>query len=237
VATDAPIATGAPLCLDWRQQQVNPFPIKRKSDGTPIPTSRIVGGKTMVRDPKTVCGVTVHQTACVFGPAADPNKKHKRAMGIPAQAVAFRDGVYVITAPLLWYLYHGNSLNAPTLGLEIEGMYPGLLDDPTTVAREDEKTTWGGKATPLDDLTIATARAALRFLVEEGRKEGMPLEFVYAHRQSNDNKPSDPGQGIWEHVVLDYAVKVLGLKTQPQRAFGDGRPIPKQWEPGAKAAY
>jgi hypothetical protein len=227
----------APVCLDWRAKQVNPFPLKHKSDGSVIATSRLFRGKTFVRDPKTVCGVTVHQTACVFGPQADPEKKHLRAMNVPAQALAFRDGFYVITAPLLWYLYHGNSLSGPTLGLEIEGMYCGLTDDPSTVAREDIKTTWGGKPTPLDALTIATARAALGFLVEEGRKEGMPIEFVYAHRQSNEDKPSDPGQEIWEHVVLDYAVKVLGLKTQPQRAFGHGRPIPKQWEPGALASY
>ena len=226
-----------PVCLDWRDQQTDPFPIKHKADGTKVATSKIVNRHTFCRDPQTVTGVTVHQTACVFGPAADPAKKHLRAMGIPAHAVAFRDGFYVITAPLTWYLYHGNGLNGPTLGLEIEGMYPGLPDDTTTPRREDEQTTWGGKPTPLDDLTISCARAALSFLVTEGRKAGMPIEFVYAHRQSNGQKPSDPGFGIWQDVVLDYAVATLGLKTQAQWACSDGKPIPKQWELGATGKY
>ena len=226
-----------PTRLDWRGQQADPFPLKHKNDGTKVSTSKIVNGHTLCRDPKTITGVTVHQTACVFGPAADPAKKHLRAMGIPAHAVAFRDGFYVATAPLSWYLYHGNRLSGPTLGLEIEGMYPGLPDDTTTPKREDEQTTWGGKPTPLDDLTISCAREALRFLVEEGRSEGMPLEFVYGHRQSNGQKPSDPGFDIWQDVVLDYAVAVLGLKTQPQKTFGDGTPIPKQWESGAIGKY
>jgi hypothetical protein len=231
------MADTAPTCLDWRKRQVDPFPIKHKNDGTLISTSKIVAGQTYCRDPKTVTGITVHQTACAFGPAADPAKKHLRAMGIPAHAVAFRDGFYVITAPLPWYLYHGNRLNGPTLGLEIEGQYPGLPDDTTTPKREDEQTTWGGQPTPLDDLTIATARAALCFLVTEGRRAGMPIEYVYAHRQSNGQKPSDPGFGIWQHVVLDYAVAVLGLKTQDQKTFDDGKPIPAQWETGATGKY
>lgn len=227
-----------PTLLDWRGQQVDPFPLKHKSDGTPISTSKIVHGHTFCRDPHTITGVTIHQTACVFGPAADPAKKHLRAMGIPAHAVAFRDGFYVITAPLTWHLYHGNDLSTPTLGLEVEGMYPGLPDDPKTVAKhEDEQTTWGGNPTALDDLTIACARAALSFLVAEGRKAGMPLEFVYAHRQSNGQKPSDPGFGIWQHVVLEHAVKTFGLRTAPQKTFGAGSPIPKQWEPGATGRY
>jgi hypothetical protein len=225
-----------PVCLDWRGEQTDPFPRKHKNDGSIVATSRIVKGKTYSRDPKLVTGITVHQTACVFGPA-DQTKKHLRAMGIPAHAVAFRDGNYVITAPLPWYLYHGNELNGPTLGLEIEGMYPGLLDDSTTPKREDITTTWGGKPTPLDELTIATAQAALRFLVEEGRKAGMPIEFVYAHRQSNGGKPSDPGEGIWRAVVLDFAVPILGLKTRPQQTFGDGKQIPALWEPSATALY
>lgn len=226
-----------PTRLDWRAQQLDPFPLKHKSDGSVISTSKIVRGHTFRRDPKTITGITVHQTACVFGPAADPAKKHLRAMQIPAQGVAFRDGFYVITAPLTWHLYHGNNLSTPTLGLEIEGQYFGLPDDPTTLVHEDWQTTWGGKATPLDELTLETACEALRFLVDEGRAEGMPIEFVYGHRQANVHKPSDPGFEIWQHVVLDYAVKVLGLKTQPQRIFGLGRQIPAKWEPGATAKY
>jgi hypothetical protein len=134
-------------------------------------------------------------------------------------------------------MYHGNYLNQFTYGLEIEGHYPGLLDDPTTPKREDEQTTWGGGATPLDDLTIETARAAIKYLYEEGMKLGSPLQYVWAHRQASSTRQSDPGAGIWKHVVLDYAVAVLGLKTQPSRTWPGGMPIPSAWEPGATGKY
>ena len=223
--------------LDLRHEQVNPFPAKMKADGTTLITSKIVKGKTYERPAGDIDGITIHQTACVFGPANDPTRKHRRALGIPAHAVAFRDGTVVLPAPLSWYLYHGNDLNRHTLGLEIEGRYPGRLDDPRTPKREDEATTWGGGATALDEQTVESARAALKRLVEEGRSLGMPIKWVWAHRQANGQKPSDPGEGLWRAVVLDYGVPVLGLSTRPGDVFRDGKPIPGAWDPGSIAAY
>lgn len=223
--------------LDLTAEQVNPPPPKVRADGTKENIVLLSGGKVAVRDPKKITGLGIHQTACVFGPAADPNTRHRRALGVPSHALAFRDGVFATAFPMLWYAYHGNELNAFTYGLEIEGHYPGLPDDPTTPKREDEQTTWGGGATPLDDLTIETARAAVKYLYEEGMKLGSPLQYVWAHRQSNGQKPSDPGYGIWQHVVLDYAVAVLGLKTQPNTVWRDGKPIPNQWDMIAKGKY
>lgn len=219
--------------LDLRSEQRNPFTLKGLPPKSP---SFVRGGKTVERDAKTITGVTLHQTACVFGPANDRARAHRRALSIPAHVTAFRDGVFVAAAPLRWYLYHGNALNEFTLGLECEGKYPGLDDDPKTARREDEATTWEGKATPLDARAIETFRAALRWLVETGRAEGMPIEHIYAHRQSNGMKPSDPGQGLWREVAL-WGVRELGLVTRPSFTLRDGKPIPAQWEPGATAKY
>lgn len=218
-----------PTLLDLRGEQVNPFPPKKTSDGKTTATSKVVGGKTVVRAPSTITGIVVHQTACVFGPAADRQKAYRRALGIPAHAVAFRDGVFVAPCDLRWYVYTSNGFNATTLGLEIEGKYRGLQADP--------KTCWGGNETPLDDLTVETARAALKWLFDEGRALGMPIRVVYAHRQSNGQKPSDPGEGLWKRVVLDYAVPVLGLSTAPSRVLDDGKPIPSAWDPASPAKY
>ena len=215
--------------LDLRAEQTNPFPPKKDPDGKTVATCKTVKGKVFLRDPKTITGITVHQTACVFGPAADRGKAHRRALNIPAHAVAFRDGVFAVTADPTWYLYHGNALNSFTLGLEIEGRYPGLVDDP--------KTLWGGEPTPCDALTVETARAALKWLVDMGRGLGMPIKQVYAHRQSNGQKPSDPGEALWKAVVLEYGVPVLGLEPQNKFTLENGRPIPKQWDPTATAKY
>lgn len=211
--------------LDLRAEQADPFTPKGSPPKSP---SKVVKGKTLRRDPSTITGVTVHQTACVFGPEADRAKAHRRAIGIPAHAVAFRDGVIALPCDLDWYVYTSNGLNATTLGLEVEGIYPGRPGGDA----------WGkAAATPLDELARDTARAALRYLVEEGRARGMPIRNVYAHRQSNGQKPSDPGWEIWRSVVLEYGVPVLGLITQNATTLDDGKPIPREWDPASTARY
>lgn len=224
--------------LDLCSEQQNPPPYKVRG-GKRINISKNVRGKVVVRDPSDITGIGIHQTACVFGPtgASRALQRHRRALKVPCHALAFRDGTFVTAFPLEWYVYHGNELNAFSLGLEIEGHYPGLPDDPRTPAREDIRTTWRGKATPFDDLIVETSREALRYLVEEGRSRGMPIEWIWAHRQTNGSKPSDPGWEIWKHVVLDYGVPKLGLRTQPDQTWRDGKPIPAQWEPGANGRY
>jgi len=224
--------------LDLCDEQKNPPPYKVR-DGKKINIAQTARGKVVVRRPSDITGIGIHQTACVFGPAgaSKADQRHRRALNVPCHALAFRDGTFVTAFPLEWYVYHGNELNAFSLGLEIEGHYPGLPDDPRTPAREDIKTTWKGKATPFDDLTVETSREALRYLVEEGRSRGMPIEWIWAHRQTNGSKPSDPGWEIWKHVVLDYGVPTLGLRTQPNQTWRDGKPIPAQWEPGATGRY
>lgn len=211
--------------LDLIPEQTDPFTPK----GTPpVSPSKVVKGKTVKRDPKTVTGITLHQTACVYGPASDPDKAHRRAIGIPAHAVAFRDGTVVIPAPASWYLYTSNGLNSFTLGLEIEGIYPGYPGAKV----------WGSNpATPFTPLVRDTAREALKYLLGAGRAAGMPIEYLYAHRQSNGQKPSDPGYEIWQQVVLEYGVSVLGLKTRNEYTVDDGKPIPKDWDPTSKAKY
>jgi hypothetical protein len=223
--------------LDLTSEQKNPPAPKTKEDGTKVNIVQTKGGKVVVRDPKSIRGIGIHQTACVFGPANDSTARYRRALKVPCHALAFRDGVFATAFPMLWYVYHGNELNSFTYGLEIEGQYPGLLDDPSTPVREDEKTIWGGKATPLDEQAIETARAALKYLYEEGMRLGSPLQYIWAHRQSNGVKVSDPGQGLWQHVVLDYGVAKLGLKTQPEKTWGNGKPVPAQWDPNGVGKY
>lgn len=221
--------------LDLRSQQPNPPPLyrgKRKH--------RIRNGRVVLRDPKKITGVTIHQTACVFGPLNDLVVRHRRALGVACHALAFgRDRTVVLANPLRSYVYHGNGFNPDDLGLEIEGHFSGLLDDPsTTPRREDLETVWNGKEpTKITVDIIETACEALRILVELGRSEGMPIEYIRAHRQSSGTRRADPGEGMWREVVLGYAVPTLGLKTQPRRAIGTGRPVPRAWDPAGVGRY
>lgn len=194
-------------------------------------------GKVVRRDPSVVDGVTLHQTAIHFGPtAADlANAEGDRDIAlayrvkrIASHATSF-DGFYAKTYPLDYYIYHGNYLNKKTLGLEVEGLYPGLIDDPTTL--------WKGQPTELTEGRIEAAREALCYLVEEGKALGMPIKYIYAHRQAKKNRRSDPGEELWRKVALEYGVDVLGLKTRPMYALATGRPIPRAWDPQGIGDY
>jgi len=182
------------------------------------------GGTAVRRNPASVIGITMHQTACTFGATRSAIRaaggdvdtaRHMRALGVPYHVLAFRDGCAVHAVPLSWHSYHGNGLNRFTLGCAVEGKYHGR------------------RKPGRDELTRETYRAtcqALRYLVREGRRLGMPIEYIYAHRQSSGNRRSDPGEEIWRRCVIGYAVRKLGLRTNLGFVTGSGRTIPPQWD-------
>lgn len=199
-----------------------------------IPRSRISRGKTVMRDPKDVTGICVHQMAVIFGvskrllDAAGGDRdlaKARRFMNVPAHACASRDGFYAVHSPLEAYLHHGHEFNRMSLGLEIEGNYAGVEGKPHTA--------WKGasNAHAYTDETHEAAKAALKHLVEEGRKAGMPIKYIWAHRQTYRSKRGDPGGEIWRKLVLEYAVPVLGLEVQNNLTYRTGKPIPVEWDP------
>lgn len=210
-------------------------------DGKPKARYELSKGKVVERDPKKVTGIVFHQTACTFGVSDSAVKKaggdrelakHLRMLSIPAHAVACQTGKFVVHAPLSWYAYHGHGFNERSLGLEMEALLPGL---------KGGKTWNGGKATPITPQFIAACRAATGYLYEEGRRAGMPIEFAWAHRQSTA-KSSDPGQELWEAVVIDFAVKELGMKPQYDLKLKDrkgrwGETIPVEWDPNGVGHY
>ncbi|MCP4204260.1 MAG: hypothetical protein GY769_20275 [bacterium] len=230
----------------------------------PHPKGLVRHGQTVRRNHAVIDGITLHQMAVELRPSAyyqqlaskPPFDAHDdvldeyaialRALygprnskkgGVAAPLVA-HDDLVICTMPLDWYIYHGNRLNRPTLGIEVSGRFSGLLDDPNTPPREDLRTTWGDEPPMvLTPARIRGGRAAVRYAVEEGRKQGMPIRFVYAHRQSNGGKPGDPGEALWQALVIDYAVPVLGLVPRYDFTLDDGRPIPKQWDPNGVGSY
>jgi hypothetical protein len=179
-------------------------------------------GRIVMRDPSTVDAIVVHQTACKFGPASDPVKKHRRALNVSAHCTAFQDGTVVIGHPLLAYVFHGNLLNARSIGLECEGIFPGVMIPGHEM---------------ISDLALAAYTTAMRILVEQARALGCPIKYVLDHRQSSASRRSDPGEEIHRKVVREFAVNGLGLKTQVDLVVGDGRAIPRAWDPDGHVAF
>jgi hypothetical protein len=187
---------------------------------------RLQRGMPLQRDPSSVTGIVIHQTGKEYSVTSNQirirgsahDALHARAAKVKAHVVVFngeRAGVecghVIYNNPLSWYVYHAHELNSRSLGIEIEGLYS---------ARNENI---------IPQYVIDGAKKGLKFLVNEGRRQGMPIKYIWAHRQSSSERGNDPGPEIWQKVVLDYAVPVLGLEIQPDFTIGDGRPIPESW--------
>lgn len=211
------------------------------------PKVRFVGGKPDVRNPLDIRGIVLHQTAVTYGVSSAQLRQSggdrnlalaRRGLNVRAHGTAFRNGVYVIATDLKLNVQGGNGFNADGINLEIEGRYPGIPDDPSThPLREDIESTWGRNPTEWTELIALTSRAMVSKVIELAEEEGMVnLEYIWAHRQSNGNKPSDPGYNIWQDVA-EWAADVYGLKIDYDHTRGTGKPIPRQWSPKATAKY
>lgn len=220
----------APRILDLRGEQTNP---PRSLRGAAI--SSVRGGKVVTRPASAVDGVCLHQAAISFGGQGEA--RYRRALHVATHALAFTDGVGALSAPPSWWMSGAGPLNRQVVHLEVEGLYSGLLDDPTTAPREDLETTWqGSEPHELTETTIETARATLRALVDATREWGADLRYLYAHRQSSATRRSDPGEALWRALV-PWAERELGLVPRPGFTLGNGRQIPRAWDERGRGGY
>jgi hypothetical protein len=208
---------------DLRREQSDPHP-KSKRDR---------GGKTVRRTPAAIDSIVLHQTGVRFG-APDTDRLAARALGVACHAMAFREGFLAWPVEPLWYIHHADRLNARSLGLEVEGVYPGLIDGKTRAVDE----------TPLTNEVVHAARMGIKLLVEEGRRCGCPIKYIFAHRQCDSWRRADPGEGLWRRVVVEYAVPELQLVAQPGDRFPHpkgatrkGKTIPTRWDPKGVGKY
>lgn len=201
------------------------------------PDVRMVSASEPARfAPGGVRGVVLHQTMCVFAPATGTTGEAgvaERALGVRCHALAL-DGFYVLAAPLDWIVNHGNGFNGEALGLEVEGVYPGLRGRHR--AGGPPETVWTRSR-------LETACEALRRLVTEARAAGHPCDRVWTHRQSNGKRRADPGEEIWRDLG-DFAVRELGMRKDPALILpastprsSAGRPIPLDWDPAGVGRY
>lgn len=213
---------GAVKLYDLRSEQQDPHPKFKQYKG-----------KTVRRTPASIDAIVLHQTAVGFS-AANEDALARRALGVACHAMAFRPGFLVWSTDLLWYVHHADRLNARSLGLEVDGNYPGLVGGKVA----------SGKETKLTDEVIEAARMGVKLLVEEGRRLGCPIKFIYAHRQCDSWRRADPGEGLWKRVALEYAVPELGLIARQNETFSHpkggtrtGLTIPRRWDPSGAGNY
>jgi len=218
--TSAPPLPPGVRMLRWEHK-----PLERYARTSERPARALFrGGRVVMRDPADITGICWHQTACTFGvsPAAvraaggdRQLARDLRALAIPAHATVFRDGVIVIAAPLRSYLWHGNALNASTVGVEIERR---------------------GEADPMPDVQVAACLYLAGWLFAAAAAEGCRILDAWGHRQSHGGKPGDPGPEVWRRVVIPSS-EALGLRRtiyavpRSTPRGRDGSPIPRSWDP------
>lgn len=209
-AGERPMITPAPpdLLFDLREKA------NRRNDRGPRKWSQITG-------------VTLHQTACLL--AENP----QRMLNVGAHLVTGQKGQ-------LWWLHgfdrivwHGNGWNSSCVGIEMNGLFPGLKgqmstvwDDPSTARREQPN--------PVTNELVEVTKNAVRWICGEVARHGGRVTHLVAHRQSSTSRQNDPGQEPWERVALPL-MSELGLTSGPVgHKIGAGRAIPEQWDPRAK---
>lgn len=226
-ACDGDIDLEGVKLYDLRHEQVDPHP-KGKTGPD---------GRTVRRSSKAIDSIVLHQTAVRFARprgTTDDLALARRSLRVACHAMAFYQGFVAWPADLHAYIHHANRANGRSLGLEVDGNYPGLIGGKVRTGTE----------TPLTDAVVHAARMGVKLLVEEGRRVGMPIRRIYAHRQFDSWRRADPGEGLWRRVVLEYAVPELGLIPYQAESFGHpkgflrhGKRIPKRWDPDGVGSY
>jgi hypothetical protein len=176
-------------------------------------------------------GITLHQTACNMG------ERVARYDTIGAHFAVLRSGRVLRMADLNTVVYHGNGWNTRCVGIEVDGLYSGLEDDPDTAQDEALRTTWDDPSTPTREQPMVVTEAAMRstrqlirWIRHEIARNGGKLTVLNAHRQSSKDRRNDPGETIWKAVALPLHAE-LGLTDGGPGFEIGGYPVCVEWDP------
>lgn len=181
-----------------------------------------------------VKGICLHQTACDMG------ERIERYDTIGAHFAVLRSGRVLRMADLDRVVIHGNGWNNQCVGIEVNGLYAGLEDDPDTALDEALRTTWDDPTTPTRERpqqvtpqAMESTRQLVRWIVEEVRLRHGEVKVLVAHRQAVDSRRNDPGQAIWQQVAVPLHAE-LGLDDGGVGFVipgSTGYAIPEAWDP------
>ena len=171
--------------------------------------------------------IVIHQTDCVLG------SKPQRWSSVPIHFGVTRAGEIIQLHDLEWLLYHAHSLNGSSIGIEIDGQFPGVEGDLKTF------NTYGvasRKPLQMTEPQITAVKALLGWIVAELARHGGKIKNCWAHRQGTNTRRGDPGSRTYKEIVL-WAEKSLGLNIDFNFVKGKGQPIPTEWNPASPHKY
>lgn len=164
-----------------------------------------------------VTTIVLHQTGCWMTDTPERFRTLNAHVGI----LAAHKTPIVQVQELNAYMYHANQANKFSVGIEINGHFPGLATG------FDPKVHSGDGPTRSQ---IETTCLAVRWICEEVAEKGGEIKYILPHRVSNDSRRSDPGEIAWKRIGI-WAQKTLGLSDMGAGwSIGDGKPIPGTWD-------
>lgn len=185
---------------------------------------QIAEASALVRDLYQFAALGVEQSEEAANAFARRIALHERMCKISYHYAALLNGDRLKINAADLYTYHGNGANKRSIGLAVEGLFPGL----------EEKR--AAKHNDLDDFLIETIRGLVRLAIMDAEAAGMPITQITAHRVYSGNRVADPGELIWEEVAL-WAIREFGLTVDYELQVGSGRPIPFEWDESALYDY
>lgn len=170
-----------------------------------------------------ITAVVLHQTATKFG------EKATSWHDVPIHFGITRAGKIIQLYDLTEVCNHAGNLNRRSVGIEIDGWYAGIEGKPETLWQPK------GQTTPRQPMDLPTAQAdaiktTVQWIISTVAANGGAVTHIHPHRQSSEDRRSDPGSLIWQTVGL-WAQNTLGLSDGGKTfTVGDGLKIPEAWD-------
>ena len=167
--------------------------------------------------------IVLHQTAVVLGERAS------RYDTLQAHHAVTRRGRRIHVYDLDVRVSHAQRFNARSVGIEVDGRYPGvegklstLWDHPATPHRE--------QPTELSEAAVEATKQDIRDICTEVEANGGKIRYLVTHRQASRSRRADPGGEIWRRIGLPMIAE-LGLSDGGPGFEVGGLPIPVEWDP------
>lgn len=182
-----------------------------------------------LRPMQSITGIMLHRTSCLIG-----NKVQQHAETNAHVAVTMDGNIYLIH-PWTLGIFHGHGLSEASIGIEFDGNpegFPGYL-------WVNQKYKKNGKVMDkykeqvgphvITPAQVKASKVLLKIILREVEKGGGKITNILAHRQSTEDRESDPGWECWQKIAMPWqqtiqAAPTIGLK------INTGKPIPKAWD-------
>jgi len=172
----------------------------------------------------SISGVVLHRTACRLG------ERPERYFPVNAHIGVTLGGRIVLAHPWEMMIWHGHYPSRWTIGIEFDG-------NPEGYPAKDGKPAYywkpGGGPDPITDEQVKAGMVLLGLLQDAFSKNGQTFKYIYAHKQSSDQRECDPGWECWEKIAVPWMAKsgaVPGDIGWQGTVFGTGYHVSQHWD-------